>query len=49
MTGQAATVAGQFIAEVFLAQDTGVKDRAGKDIVTISGGVKWGWQATPVP
>ena len=33
-----------WLAEVFLAQDTGVKDAAGKDIVYISGGVKWGWQ-----
>lgn len=30
--------------EVFLAQDTGMKDAAGKDIVNIFGGVKWGWQ-----
>ena len=34
----------QFIAETFLAQDTGVKDSAGKEIVNIFGGVKWGWQ-----
>jgi hypothetical protein len=33
-----------WMAEVFLAQDTGVKDAAGKDIVNIFGGVKWGWQ-----
>lgn len=33
-----------FRAEVFLAQDTGSKDAAGKDIVKIFGGVKWGWQ-----
>jgi hypothetical protein len=30
--------------EVFLAQDTGVKDAAGKGIVNIFGGVKWGFQ-----
>jgi hypothetical protein len=35
---------GVFRAEVFLAQDTGIKDAAGKDIVNIFGGVKWGWQ-----
>jgi hypothetical protein len=46
MTGQAATVPDQFTAEVFLAQDTGVKDATGKDIVNIFGGVKWGWQAS---
>ena len=33
-----------WMAEVFLAQDTGVKDAAGRDIVNIFGGVKWGWQ-----
>jgi hypothetical protein len=33
-----------FMAEVFLAQDTGVKDATGKDIVNLFGGVKWGWQ-----
>jgi hypothetical protein len=38
-----------WLAEVFLAQDTGVKDAAGKDIVNIFGGVKWGWQATTAP
>jgi hypothetical protein len=35
-----------WMAEVFLAQDTGVKDADGKDIVNIFGGVKWGWQAS---
>jgi len=34
----------QFIAETFLAQDTGNKDETGKEIVKIFGGVKWGWQ-----
>jgi hypothetical protein len=29
---------------VFLAQDTGIKDAAGQDIINIFGGVKWGWQ-----
>jgi hypothetical protein len=33
-----------FMAETFLAQDTRMKDAAGKDIVKIFGGVKWGWQ-----
>jgi hypothetical protein len=33
-----------FTAEVFLAQDTGIKDAAGKDIVNIFDGIKWGWQ-----
>ena len=33
-----------FVAETFLAQDTRTKDAAGKDIVNIFGGIKWGWQ-----
>jgi hypothetical protein len=33
-----------FIGETFLVQDTRTKDTAGKDIVNIFGGVKWGWQ-----
>jgi hypothetical protein len=33
-----------FIAETFLAQDTRTKNSAGKDIVNIFGGLKWGWQ-----
>jgi hypothetical protein len=49
MTGQTATVADHFTAEVFLAQDTGIRDTTGKDIVNIFGGVNWGWQATIVP
>jgi hypothetical protein len=32
------------VAEAFLAQDTRTKDAAGKDVVNIFGGVKWGWQ-----
>lgn len=49
MTGPGATVPDQFTAETFLAQDTGLKDTTGKDIVNIYGGVKWGWQATTAP
>jgi hypothetical protein len=30
--------------ETFLAHDTGRKDRAGKGIVDIYGGIKWGWE-----
>lgn len=33
-----------FMAETFLAQDTGTKDAAGKDIINIFGGIRWGWQ-----
>jgi hypothetical protein len=38
-----------FVAETFLAQDTRTKDAAGKDIVNIFGGIKWGWQMQSVP
>ena len=38
-----------FMAETFLAQDTGIKDAAGKDIVNIFGATKWGWQMHSVP
>ena len=38
-----------FRAETFLAQDSGIKDAAGKDIVNIFGGIKWGWQMHSVP
>jgi hypothetical protein len=33
-----------FMAETFLVQDTRIKDKAGKDIVNVFGGIKWGWQ-----
>jgi hypothetical protein len=32
----------QFIAETFLARDTGVRDGR-KEVITILGGLKWGW------
>lgn len=35
----------RFIAETFLAQDTGKKDADGRAIVNILGGFSWGWQA----
>lgn len=35
-----------FLAEAFLAHDTGTKNAAGKDIVRIFGGIKWGWQVS---
>jgi hypothetical protein len=46
MGGQTITSRAPYLvmAEAFLAQDTGAKDVAGKDIVNIYGGVKWGWQ-----
>jgi hypothetical protein len=33
-------------AELFLIQDTGIKDAAGKDVVNVFGGLTWGWQVT---
>lgn len=36
------------MAESFVVHDTGRKDHAGKGIVDIYGGVKWGWQIQPV-
>jgi hypothetical protein len=35
------------LAETFLVHDTGRKDHAGKGIIDIYGGVKWGWQLQP--
>jgi len=37
------------MAESFLVHDTGHKDRAGKGIIDILGGVKWGYQVQAVP
>ena len=36
------------IAETFLVQDTRMRDTAGKDIVNIFGGIKWGWRLRSV-
>jgi len=33
-----------FLTEIFLVQDTGIKNAAGKDIVNVFGGLKYGWQ-----
>jgi hypothetical protein len=42
--GAAPSLDVRFMAETFLAQDTGVRDAAGKVVVNIFGGIKWGWQ-----
>jgi hypothetical protein len=39
-----ATLSDHFLAEIFLAQGIGIKDAAGKDIVNVFGGLKYGWQ-----
>jgi hypothetical protein len=36
------------MAESFVVHDTGRKDHAGKGIIDIYGGVKWGWHVQPV-
>jgi hypothetical protein len=38
----------RYLAEVFLAHDTLTKDRAGKDVIEVYGGVKYGWQLQEV-
>jgi hypothetical protein len=39
----------EFIAEVFLAEDTGEQDSDGAALVNIYGGMKYGWQIGVVP
>ena len=41
------TLRGRQTFETFLVQDTGIKNAAGKGIINIYGGVKWGWQVQP--
>jgi hypothetical protein len=38
----------QLLAETFLAEDTGRKDAAGKEIVNVYGGIAFGWQVGAV-
>jgi hypothetical protein len=38
----------RYVAEVFLARDTGAKDAAGKDVIEIFAGLKYGWQLREV-
>jgi len=42
------TISDLFISELFLARDTGTKDAAGKEIVNIFGGLKYGWQVQSI-
>lgn len=46
-TGRAAAFSELATAESFLVLDTRRKDHAGKGIINIYGGVKWGWQVRP--
>jgi hypothetical protein len=36
----------RFVAETFLVRDTGRRDAAGKDVVDVFGGIRYGWQVT---
>lgn len=38
-----------FLAETFLVRDTRRRTTAGKDIVEVYGGLKWGWRAHELP
>ncbi|NUR96467.1 MAG: hypothetical protein HOV67_14570 [Kribbellaceae bacterium] len=35
-----------FMAETFMVRDTGTKDRAGRGVIDVFGGIKYGWQVT---
>jgi len=39
----------RFSAKAYLAHDTGHRDRIGRDIITILGGVTYGWEVGPAP
>jgi hypothetical protein len=47
-TGKGPTLSAPVMLESFLVLDTERKDQAGKGIIDIYGGVKWGWQVQPV-
>lgn len=51
LTGRAGkggtTLRGRQTFETFLVRDTGIKDAAGKGIINVYGGAKWGWQVQP--
>jgi len=38
----------RYLAEVFLARDTLTRDAAGRDVIEIFGGIKYGWQLQEV-
>lgn len=43
-----AALSDQFVAEVFLVRDTRFKNAAGKDIIEVYGGLRYGWQVRPL-
>ncbi|MER6999769.1 hypothetical protein [Streptomyces sp. NPDC000410] len=38
----------EFRAETFLTHDTGTKDRSGRAVVHVLGGIRWGWRVSRV-
>jgi hypothetical protein len=48
MPGRELELPGRFRAEIFLAQDTGMRDGSGRDVVNIFGGISFGWQVVEV-
>jgi hypothetical protein len=48
MLGNGTVVAGQFLAEIFLVQDTGDRDATGRDLVNVFGGIRYGWRIAEV-
>jgi hypothetical protein len=44
----AAEPSGRFVAETFLVRDTKTKNAAGKDVVEVYGGLRYGWQVGAV-
>lgn len=47
-TGARSVPRTEYRAETFLTQDTGTKNTAGKDIVNVYGGIKWGFELEPL-
>ena len=46
--GDTRVLSARYLAEVFLACDTATRDTAGKDVIEIFGGLKYGWQLQEV-
>jgi hypothetical protein len=46
--GQRGVLSARYLAETFLARDTLTRDAAGKDVIEIYGGLKYGWQLQEV-
>jgi hypothetical protein len=46
--GQDGRLSARYVAETFLARDTASKDAAGKDVIEIFAGLKYGWQLQEV-